>query len=309
MRQTKESLSEATASAWLHLLKKTLIRYPLDDADREMTRELHGVSPALRQEIERWIEHNQQGKLQESGDVEARASGRDWPATAETMIGLFRMDSLHSCLLDLLHRKVPGDLAEVGVWRGGAGIMMRAVLKAFGEKRRKVWLADSFQGFPPPDAKRYPMDAADIHATHPELAVLQETVKQNFKRYGLWMSKCAFSRVGFATRCRQRPSSRSRSCTLIAICMNLQPWPCIVCILNSRPADTSLLTTTAPFPVAGRRSQIFGTSSRSPRRYGTLTGQESSGRFLLALSRRKRPVQKGNCTEERSGYAPCNLTR
>ncbi len=185
MRQTKESLSEATASAWLHLLKKTLIRYPLDDADREMTRELHGVSPALRQEIERWIEHNQQGKLQESGDVEARASGRDWPATAETMIGLFRMDSLHSCLLDLLHRKVPGDLAEVGVWRGGAGIMMRAVLKAFGEKRRKVWLADSFQGFPPPDAKRYPMDAADIHATHPELAVLQETVKQNFKRYGL----------------------------------------------------------------------------------------------------------------------------
>ena len=62
---------------------------------------------------------------------------------------------------------------------------MRAVLKALGEGRRKVWLIDSFQGLPAPDTEQYPADANDTHWSIPELAVQLDTVKQNFQRYGL----------------------------------------------------------------------------------------------------------------------------
>ncbi len=61
----------------------------------------------------------------------------------------------------MLRRGVPGDLIETGVWRGGATILMRVVLKAFGDTERTVWVADSFKGLPKPDAKRWPQDKDD----------------------------------------------------------------------------------------------------------------------------------------------------
>jgi hypothetical protein len=62
---------------------------------------------------------------------------------------------------------------------------MRAVLKAHGDARRNVWLADSFQGLPKPDVANYPADQGDELWTFQELAVPLETVKHNFERYGL----------------------------------------------------------------------------------------------------------------------------
>lgn len=43
---------------------------------------------------------------------------------------------------------VPGDLIEAGIWRGGAIIFMRALLKAHGICDRQVIAADSFAGIP-----------------------------------------------------------------------------------------------------------------------------------------------------------------
>jgi O-methyltransferase len=63
--------------------------------------------------------------------------------------------------------------------------MMRAVLRALGDSRRKVWLLDSFPGLPRPDSQQYPADQNDQHWTIHELAVSVGTVKQNFERYGL----------------------------------------------------------------------------------------------------------------------------
>ncbi|MCA1709735.1 MAG: TylF/MycF family methyltransferase, partial [Actinobacteria bacterium] len=65
-------------------------------------------------------------------DPHLRDRGADWPETAETMIGLERLDNLQACVEDALAKGVPGDLIETGVWRGGATILMRAVLKAYG---------------------------------------------------------------------------------------------------------------------------------------------------------------------------------
>jgi O-methyltransferase len=80
---------------------------------------------------------------------------------------------------------VPGDVIETGVWRGGAMIFARAVLEAFGDRRRSVWCADSFAGLPPPDARSYPVDAGDVHHTYRQLAVTLDEVRANFARYGL----------------------------------------------------------------------------------------------------------------------------
>ncbi len=118
-------------------------------------------------------------------DPLARQEGLDWPVEAETMIGLKRLNNLEACITDVIRRGVPGDLIETGVWRGGASIFMRAVLKAYRDEERLVWVADSFQGLPKPNAREYPADAHDALWSVATLAVSVEEVKENFRRYGL----------------------------------------------------------------------------------------------------------------------------
>ena len=67
-----------------------------------------------------------------------REQGRDQPSHAHTMIGLRRLDNLQQCIETVLSDNIPGDLIETGVWRGGATIFMRGVLKAYGVTDRMV---------------------------------------------------------------------------------------------------------------------------------------------------------------------------
>ncbi|RBP39042.1 methyltransferase family protein [Roseimicrobium gellanilyticum] len=115
----------------------------------------------------------------------AREEGRDWPSHAHSMIGRTRMHHLRACTETALVEKVPGDFIETGVWRGGACIMMRGVLHAYGDTSRKVWVADSFQGLPRPNEKVYPADSGDTLFACTELAIPLQQVKQNFAHYGL----------------------------------------------------------------------------------------------------------------------------
>lgn len=118
-------------------------------------------------------------------DARAREIGADRPARAESMIGLRRMDNIRDCVEIALKEQVPGDLIETGVWRGGATIYMRAILKAHGDVERAVWVADSFAGLPKPDGRQYPADAGDLHHRYTELTVGLDAVKRNFQRYAL----------------------------------------------------------------------------------------------------------------------------
>ncbi|MCC6446024.1 MAG: class I SAM-dependent methyltransferase [Armatimonadetes bacterium] len=130
-------------------------------------------------------------------DPAKRADGSDWPPTAHTMIGLKRLDNLQFCIEDVLNGGVPGDLIETGAWRGGASIFMRAVLKAYGVSDRLVWVADSFQGLPRPDAAKFPADAGDNHFVFDELAVSLEQVRTHFDRYGLLDDRVRFLKGWF----------------------------------------------------------------------------------------------------------------
>jgi O-methyltransferase len=130
-------------------------------------------------------------------DPQVRLEGRDWPARAYTMIGLKRLDNIRHCVEDVLMSRVPGDLIETGVWRGGATIFMRAILKAYDVTDRRVWAADSFEGLPRPDGEKYPADAGDLHHEARELAVSVEEVRANFQRFGLLDEQVCFLKGWF----------------------------------------------------------------------------------------------------------------
>jgi len=84
------------------------------------------------------------------------------------------------------------------VWRGGACIFMKAILAASGVKDRKVFVADSFQGLPEPDAEKYPLDKGDTHHLFDSvLAVSDAQVRRNFEKYGLWDDSVVFLKGWF----------------------------------------------------------------------------------------------------------------
>lgn len=121
-----------------------------------------------------------------------REYGTDWPLSAHTMIGKRRLNNIQFCVEDILKNDVPGDLIEAGVWRGGASIFMKAILKANDDNKRIVWLADSFRGLPPPNVKKYPQDKGDIFYKVGFLSVPVNEVKDNFKAYNLLDNQVKF---------------------------------------------------------------------------------------------------------------------
>jgi hypothetical protein len=122
-------------------------------------------------------------ELAQQRDV--RMIGKDWPEDAETMVGMLRLDCIQECVETVIREGIPGDLLEAGVWRGGATILMKSILAAYGVRDRRVWVADSFQGLPVPDGRNFPQDIPEDLSSFDELAVSQEQVKANFARYDL----------------------------------------------------------------------------------------------------------------------------
>jgi len=130
-------------------------------------------------------------------DLENRMNGIGWPLNGYTMIGTKRMDNIRYCVESVLKNNIPGDFIETGVWRGGAVIFMRALLYAYGDENRKVWVADSFQGLPKPDVDKYPDDEGDDLYTVEQLRISMEDVQANFKQFGLLDKQVEFLKGWF----------------------------------------------------------------------------------------------------------------
>jgi O-methyltransferase len=128
-------------------------------------------------------------------DRQACQNGFYYHSEAESMIGITGLNNVQNCVTDCLRRGVPGDLLEAGVWRGGTTILMRAVLLAYGDADRKVWVADSFEGCPKPQD---PSEHTDRHWFNNFLCVPLEQVRANFERYGLLDDRVIFLPGWFA---------------------------------------------------------------------------------------------------------------
>jgi len=130
-------------------------------------------------------------------DQKRKYHGWIWPTRAHTMIGMPRLENLQHCVETVLREGIAGDLIETGVWRGGASIFMRGVLKAYGVTDRKVWVADSFEGLPPTDESVHAGDSALALERFADLAVPLEVVRGNFARYGLLDDQVQFLKGWF----------------------------------------------------------------------------------------------------------------
>lgn len=170
---------------YFELLKNTLTRYAFGETWQAYEPRRSTLRHAIFRRGRRLLQRRGLELVRRFAFAEdVRADGRDWPPDAETMIGLKRLDHLQECVADVVERRVPGDLIETGVWRGGACIFMRAMLKAYGETERTVWVADSFRGLPRPEEHRTE-DVEDALWAVPFLAVPLDRVKENFARYGM----------------------------------------------------------------------------------------------------------------------------
>jgi len=110
----------------------------------------------------------------------------------DTTAGPARLDAIERQVRSVLADRVPGDLMECGVWRGGAALVMRAVLEATGDRERSVWLADSFAGPPPPDPAAFPEDAGARWWAYPSMGAPREAVEETFSRHGLLDDRVRF---------------------------------------------------------------------------------------------------------------------
>lgn len=130
------------------------------------------------------------------------------------MVPVRGLRHLERCVRDVIANNVPGDLIEAGVWKGGASILMKAALAALGDRDRRVYVADSFEGLPAPDAGRYPADEGDRHHEIDQLAVSLETVQANFKRFGLLDDRVEFLKGWFSDTL---PGVRDRTWSVVRL--------------------------------------------------------------------------------------------
>jgi O-methyltransferase len=116
------------------------------------------------------------------GDADIK-SGWFYLPSADTMLGLKRLNNIQACVLKAIENNIEGDLIEAGVWRGGATILMRGILKALDITDRNVWVADSFCGFPTSEDCKYEIDKkSHLHQVQ-AMNISVDSVKHAFSKY------------------------------------------------------------------------------------------------------------------------------
>jgi hypothetical protein len=194
-----------STALYLDLMAKVLTRYGFEGHHVTVMPNLHSYEYYLWKLVQQAMP-GRDVHLVETGEFRAdlREVGQDWPVDAESMVGLKRLANIRYCVETALSDGVPGDLIETGVWRGGSCIYMRAVLKAHGSTDRTVWVADSFQGLPPP-SKEHDADAGSDFHEYDELAISVDEVKDNFRRYDLLDDQVRFIEGFFADTLADAP--------------------------------------------------------------------------------------------------------
>jgi O-methyltransferase len=177
-------------SRYLDLLKRALVNliYPEHELRIELLEE-HGRSRGLAgEQLMRDIRYRQPAEYEElvASKVDGSVRRRRPSRFSHTMIGMERLDNLEYCARRVFADGVPGDFLEAGVCQGGAAIFMRGLQVALGQEERRVWLADSFEGLPPPTHevdRAWDLDWSEER--QPWLACDIGAVRDNFRTYGL----------------------------------------------------------------------------------------------------------------------------
>jgi len=95
-----------------------------------------------------------------------------------SMAGLRRLNNIKYLFLYQLERNLNFDFIETGVWRGGICLYLKYLFEFFNIKD-KIYLADSFRGFPRNNMKILQENSVEI-------------VKNNFREMGLYDESLQF---------------------------------------------------------------------------------------------------------------------
>lgn len=108
-----------------------------------------------------------------------KASERQTIADARpfTKTSLERMAALINIVNYVVQNRIPGDIAECGVWRGGSMIIVARTLMALGDRTRNLYLYDTFEGMSAPTEHDKSFDGV---AANLQLAQDQD------RRNGIW---------------------------------------------------------------------------------------------------------------------------
>lgn len=67
-----------------------------------------------------------------------------------TLTSLIRMFSLYNATNYVIKNKIPGDIVECGVWKGGSIMLSALTLLKSNDIERKIYLYDTYEGMPEP---------------------------------------------------------------------------------------------------------------------------------------------------------------
>ena len=189
-----EVQQRTAAELYLDLLKKCLTRYLFGEDHVPAVPPKGTLKHRVFEPVRHWLAGKDMEVIRHVPfDEQVRAEGRDWPAQAETMVGLRRLDNLQAASTDVLRRGVPGrphrDRRLAGRRdhlhaRGAGGLRRRRPPGVGGRLLRGPAQARRRRATPPTPAT----------STGPgtELAVSLEEVQANFARYGLLDDRVRF---------------------------------------------------------------------------------------------------------------------
>src|SRR5262245_33391796 len=87
-------------------------------------------------------------------DAEPRFSEIYEACRAYTMTSVERLYAVYKSVEYIVSADIPGDFVESGVWQGGSGMLIAETLAGLGDRSRRIFLFDTFEGHPKPDAEK-----------------------------------------------------------------------------------------------------------------------------------------------------------
>lgn len=114
------------------------MKYLLKNAFRRFGFDVVRYPPKVRSELD---------TLSDFSDAEKQIISTARPFT---MTSVERMAALMNAVTHIAEKRIPGDIVECGVWRGGSMMTIALTLLARGEATRSLYLYDTFEGMSSP---------------------------------------------------------------------------------------------------------------------------------------------------------------
>jgi hypothetical protein len=80
---------------------------------------------------------------------DARFMGLHAVVKGLTITSIERQFGLYQAILYLHENEIAGDIVECGVWKGGSAMLAALTLLELGDRRRTLWLCDTYEGMTP----------------------------------------------------------------------------------------------------------------------------------------------------------------